>query len=313
MNFEKIKDEHFDLIAKAQSKTEYNGSEYSLLYLKGWDFFNYQSMQIASEDDMIFLRFIPHRKYRDDEYSEKYIYLPPLCIKEKIVRAYEKIEQQCAADGQSVYVMATPREYVDILGDKYDYVNNEDYSEYLYDPKSLITFAGKKYHSKRNHVANFIKNYNPSYDGDCRFREYVAQDREKVFALINGWEERKEFDRADFDSMANEEINVISLALNLVAERKGYFADVIEYEDKIIGFTLGEITPSNVGITHIEKADVAYDGIYSYLCNSFAAKRFADVRYINRQEDMGLEGLRKSKRSYHPVGFCEKYVVKSRG
>ena len=151
----------------------------------------------------------------------------------------------------------------------------------------------------------------PDNEGGCKFRSYQPSDRSKVFALINGWEEHKEFDEESYDDMANDELNVIDLALKLVEQSENYFADVVEFDGKIIGFSMGEVTPSNVGITHIEKGDINYDGIYPFICNAFAKKRFQNVRYINRQEDMGLEGLRKSKRSFHPIGFCKKYAVKS--
>ena len=84
----------------------------------------------------------------------------------------------------------------------------------------------------------------------------------------------------------------------------------MEVDGKIVGFETGELTASNVGIVHLEKGDTDYDGIYPSLCQMFAAKHFAGVRFINRQEDMGLEGLRKSKESYHPCGFVEKRIVR---
>ncbi|MDE7079995.1 MAG: phosphatidylglycerol lysyltransferase domain-containing protein [Clostridia bacterium] len=312
MQFRKITDEDYARIAFIQSNTDYDGSEYSMLYLKGWDFFNYTSMEICDLGDRIFLRFVPHDKFDEDIHKGKYIYLPPLTSLDNVEEAYMQIEDQCRSDGEDMYVMSTPENYVEILKDKYRYIHNEDYDEYLYLPSDLILLAGKKYHSKRNHIKNFVKQYLPDVEGGCKFRSYQPSDRNKVFALINGWEEHKEFDDESYDDMASDEINVIKLALKLVEQRENYFADVVEYENKIIGFSLGEITPSNVGITHIEKGDVNYDGIYPYICNAFAKKHFENVRFINRQEDMGLEGLRKSKRSFHPIGFCKKYAVKSR-
>ncbi|MEG1536648.1 MAG: hypothetical protein RR416_06750, partial [Clostridia bacterium] len=59
-----------------------------------------------------------------------------------------------------------------------------------------------------------------------------------------------------------------------------------------------------------EKADVAYDGIYPAINQMFVKAHFASVRFVNRQEDMGLEGLRKSKMSYYPIGFVEQCVVR---
>ena len=311
MQFVKITDDDYARIAEIQSLTQYDGSEYSMLYLKGWDFFNYQSMQICDLGDRIFLRFVPHDRFNEDIHKGKYIYLPPLTTLDKIEEAYSQIKAQCEEDLEDMYVMSSPESYVEILKDKYQFIHNEDYDEYLYLPQDLIMLAGKKYHSKRNHIKNFVRNYSPSDDGICKFRSYQPSDREKVFALINGWEEHKEFDKESFDDMANDELNVIDLALKLVGNSANYFADVVEYDGKIIGFSMGEITPSNVGITHIEKGDINFDGIYPFICNSFAKKHFENVRYINRQEDMGLEGLRKSKQSFHPVGFCKKYAVKT--
>lgn len=310
MLFRKIKDDDFLSIADIQKRTAYDGSEYSALYLKGWDFFNYPSMEIANEDDVIYLRFKPHDKFDEDHVGGGRIYLPPLCVADKVKDAYANIAKQCKEDKENMYVMSSPKEYADILGEAYEYVENEDYAEYLYNPQSLMTYAGKKLHSKRNHVNNFIKAYAPNQEGGCVFRSYDPQDKDKVFAFVGGWEESKEFDDEEYDDMASNEEDVIKLALEMVEKYDNYFADVIEYQGKIIGFSLGEITPSNVGITHIEKGDVNYDGVYSYLCKTFARKHFSSVRVVNRQEDMGLEGLRKSKQSYHPIGFCRKIAVK---
>lgn len=314
MQFRKIKDEDFNIIAEMQSKTLYNGSEYSALYLKGWEFFNYPEMEIAFEDGVIYIRFIPHDKYKEEFDTTKYIFLPPLCTLDKIKDAYAKIEEQSKADNDLMYVMATPDEYVEILGDEYVYKHNDDYDEYLYLPENLITLTGKKYHGKRNHINNFIKLYAPDKEGsECRFRSYEERDYKKVMALIAGWDEKKEFNEDSYDEMKNDEFKVIELGLKMIfggCDR--CFADVIEYGDKIIAFCFGEITPSNVGIVHFEKGDINYEGVYPFINQRVAQKHFKDVRFINRQEDMGLEGLRKSKQSYYPAAFARKNVVESK-
>ncbi len=66
MLFRVINDKDFSSIANIQRLTDYDGSEYSLLYLKGWDFFNYPSMEIAQENGVIYLRFKPHDKFNDE-------------------------------------------------------------------------------------------------------------------------------------------------------------------------------------------------------------------------------------------------------
>lgn len=264
-------------------------------------------MQIAKEDGAAFIRFMPKDKYAEEE-MRGWVYLPPLCALDKVKESYDKIKDICDVDGVEMAVMSTPEEYVELLGGDYQCIEDVDYAEYLYDPQSLMTYAGKKLHSKRNHVNAFTRNY--CTDGDVVFRAYAPSDRDGVLAFVNGWEDTKEFDKKKYDDMANNEVKVIILALSLVESREEYFADLLEYKGNIIGFSLGEITASGVGITHIEKADVEYEGVYSYLCQVFAQKHYGNARIVNRQEDMGLEGLRKSKQSYRPIGFCKKFVVK---
>ena len=83
-------------------------------------------------------------------------------------------------------------------------------------------------------------------------------------------------------------------------------------DGKIIGFAAGEILPNGIGTIYFEKGDIDYKGIYPLLDNAFCKKHFDGgvVKYINKQEDMGVEGLRKSKLSYNPVKFAERYNAK---
>ncbi|MGN0760553.1 MAG: DUF2156 domain-containing protein [Christensenellales bacterium] len=311
MQFRRIEDEDFCEIDKILAKTEYNGSEYSPLYLKGWKFFNFESMQIAYENEAIYLRFLPHAEYFDEENGvDGYVYLPPLATIDKIKAAYDDLAEFCLNQGEKMYVMSTPEEYVRLLdSDKYNFVINHDYDEYLYDPRDLIYLEGKKYHSKRNHIKRFVETYSTSADGKGYvFRSYQPSDYDKVMQLISGWQSTKSFDEEYSDAEADE-YKLVKMALSRVGTCPRCFADVIEYDGKIIAFSMGEITASGVGITHIEKGDIAYNGVYPAICQMFAKKHFENCRIVNRQEDMGLEGLRRSKRSLYPVGWAQKYAV----
>ena len=90
----------------------------------------------------------------------------------------------------------------------------------------------------------------------------------------------------------------------------GLKAAVLEIDGEIHAYTAGFINPSNVGIILFEKADPEYEGIYQAVNYLFINHSFKQCRFINRQEDLGLEGLRKAKMSYHPFGFAEKYRVR---
>lgn len=310
MHFEKIKESDKARIDEVLAKSDSTGSEYSMLYLSGWDFFDFDSMTIAFEQGYVFIRFRPHLQAEDEESdSHGWIFLPPLAPKGEFAKAVELLREYCEQSGEEFYMSSCRKEDAELLdknvyeiADKPDYRN---YAEYLYNPQDLIELKGKKYHSKRNFVSRFTN----TYQGKYVFRTYTENDLEGVCALFSEWIKSKSFD--DYhDSMERQEKRVVKLALEYSLEYDDFFADVMEVDGKIVGFETGELTASNVGIVHLEKGNIEYDGIYPSLCQMFAAKHFSGARYINRQEDMGLEGLRKSKESYHPCGFVEKRIVR---
>ena len=89
-----------------------------------------------------------------------------------------------------------------------------------------------------------------------------------------------------------------------------FLGGILRVDGAIVGISMGEIVRDTLYV-HIEKADVRYSGVYQKLVNCFAREFVTDeVRYINREEDVGDPGLRKSKLSYHPVALQEKYTVR---
>jgi hypothetical protein len=80
-------------------------------------------------------------------------------------------------------------------------------------------------------------------------------------------------------------------------------------ESKIVAFTIGERMNDNTGIIHIEKASSSTRGSYAFVNKTFVENYLSDVKYINREQDLGIPGLRKAKKSYHPVKMGEKYCV----
>ncbi|MBQ5311171.1 MAG: DUF2156 domain-containing protein, partial [Oscillospiraceae bacterium] len=90
----------------------------------------------------------------------------------------------------------------------------------------------------------------------------------------------------------------------------GLFGGVLRKDGRVIGFTIGERLNSDTLGVHIEKADASVDGAYPAINNLFAKAHAADLSYINREEDLGIEGLRKAKQSYHPAFMIEKYTLR---
>ena len=160
-------------------------------------------------------------------------------------------------------------------------------SEYVYNQEDLANLAGKKYHAKRNHIAKFDKLYN------C---EYINISEENIGLL----KECAEYMFATIENSPKEEFTAINCAIDNFAEL-GLRACVIMVDGKFAAYSIGSSVNEEVADIHFEKADRGFEGSYAKVNNCFAKYGFADKKYMNREEDLGIEGLRKAKLSYRPV------------
>lgn len=175
---------------------------------------------------------------------------------------------------------------------------DESSSDYIYDAEKLRTLSGKKYHKKRNHLSNFYRN-NWTYS-DMTEMDFV----ECIEFAVNSYNLNQAYD--DESSVAEQfAINALMNYYNELELKGG----VIRVDGKVEGFTIGDPINSDTFDIHIEKANAAIQGAYAAINNEFAKSATNGYTYINREEDLGLEGLRKSKRSYYPVIMLRKNVV----
>lgn len=186
----------------------------------------------------------------------------------------------------------------ELFPDEFTVDTDEGDWDYIYNSADLIELSGRKYHGKRNHLS--------------RFNELGAE-----FSLMteNDFDDCITFSAMEYNSRSHEpdhsfiaEQYAINTYFNYFHEL-GLVGGVIRIDGKIAAFTIGDRLNDNTFCVHIEKADTQYNGIYVGINNSFARAAAADYKYINREEDLGLEGLRKSKQSYHPVFLLKKYTV----
>jgi hypothetical protein len=174
---------------------------------------------------------------------------------------------------------------------------DRDNFDYLYEAEKLIKLSGKKLHGKKNHYNSFIKNYN--YEVKDIKEENIIND---VIVAAEKWYEGNNDDYMLFyelqgikDVLKNMEIiNIKGIAVYV--------------DEKIVAFSLGEKLNDNLAVIHIEKGDMNYRGVYSFINKAFIDRCFSDVKIINREQDLGIDGLRKSKLSYHPLKLEKKYI-----
>ncbi len=168
-------------------------------------------------------------------------------------------------------------------------------SEYLYLTDDLLNLKGKKYHSKRNHI-NKLKN---TYE--VEYIPYDASMRDICFDIEREWMR----ERSVTSDELSESVAIERLITNF--DILGVKGCVIKINGEYVGFSIGERLTDETALIHIEKCLGRYDGAYQYINNSFIANEWADTVYVNRAEDMGISGLRKSKESYYPCGMVYKY------
>ncbi len=178
------------------------------------------------------------------------------------------------------------------------YPNPADF-DYIYRRDNLATLAGKKYHGKRNHIARFMDSC-----PDWQFEPINENNAAECIALTREWLSSRE----DPDPMLLTELRAIHLGFDHFKELN-LTGGLLRCGGKVIAYTFGEPLNDNTFVTHVEKATPDIQGAYPMINREFAANLLSGYEWINREEDLGLEGLRKAKQSYHPDILYEKYVA----
>ena len=187
-----------------------------------------------------------------------------------------------------------------LLKGKNEFYIEEDRNnfDYLYEAKKLMTFSGKKLHSKKNHYNTFIKNYN--YEVIEISDEKVISD--VVIAAEKWYEEAEERDiKLYYELLAIKNVvkSMSLLNLNGIA---------VYVDGKLAAFSIGERLNEKLAVIHIEKGDKNINGIYSFIAKTLIDKCFSNAEIINREQDLGIDGLRKSKMSYYPLKLEKKFI-----
>ena len=225
--------------------------------------------------------------------------LPPHGRGDK-ARAVERLLEVTAPGGRPA-VERAGRDLVDLLADSQRYRSepDPDQNDYVYLTESLISLSGRKMHQKKNHLNQFIKNN----DFECRRLE--AELIASVLELQESWCEMRAC--AQDPGLASEDRAVYEALENF--DRLSCEGLAIIIDGRVEAFALGEPLNPDTAVIHVEKANPEFRGLYAAINQRFCQEFFADRLYVNREQDLGSEGLRQAKQSYHPHHLVEKYVI----
>lgn len=192
--------------------------------------------------------------------------------------------------------------------DKFCIFADRDGFDYLYNIDDLADLKGRRYQKKRNHVNKFQSLF-PSW----RTEEFSAGNIADVQQFLQQWYDR----RLQDNPMADFHLEQLALEHALRDWKElGLEGLVLRDDQRVLAFSLASLLNKDTADVHFEKAAEDADGAYAAINQAMASwlrQRHPAVRYLNREDDMGIEGLRKAKLSYDPVHMNEKYWAKPRG
>ncbi len=193
-----------------------------------------------------------------------------------------------------------------LIPENFEFMEMRDSFDYIYLLDNLVNLAGNKYQAKRNHINRFVKNNVWSY-------EQISPEN-----LGECWEMNIEWCKVhgcrEDESLYNENC-AVSRCFAYFSEL-GLEGGLLRLGERVIAYTMGDKLNSDTYDIHIEKAFGEIQGAYQMINREFASyigKNHPEIIYVNREEDMGNEGLRKAKLSYHPLRMEQKYLGKLLG
>lgn len=180
---------------------------------------------------------------------------------------------------------------------KFTFKPSLENQDYIYYSRDLATLEGKKFHSKRNHISRFYRTYK-----NTKFKMIDKTNISDAMRVVFDW-----YKENNISSDDSSEIQVVREALENIENLKMSGA-LLYVDERPVAMTLGSEISDRVYDINFEKALRDYDGVYAVINNEFA-KTLTQYEYINREEDMGIEGLRKAKLSYNPVIVLQRFTA----
>lgn len=185
---------------------------------------------------------------------------------------------------------------------KFELEYDRDAADYIYEAEKLATLSGKKLHSKRNHINKFKSVFENrwSYEPLSEANQVECLKMADEWCRQNGCHDNKE---------KQSELCVAKNSIRLY-KNLDLTGGVLRLDGEIVAFTIGEEVNEDTFVVHIEKAFADVDGAYPMINQQFVQHEiYGKYTYVNREEDLGIEGLRKAKLSYKPIFLVEKGIV----
>ena len=253
-------------------------------------------VHVAEEDDVL---------YVVSEWKARVSALQPFCDPARYPEATKKLLAYFEEIAQPFHIYDMERGYADFLRScdcaNFEVVADRDNYDYVYLSEKLISLSGRKLHSKKNHLNAFRKEH-----PDAQFLPITDEIVTQCKLELNSWYKQHRQEDGTVDLFIDYERTAILEVLNNFADF-GLKGGAILLDGRVVAFTFGEQLNTDTAVIHVEKADPEVRGAYPAINQGFVEHAWSHLTYINREEDMGIEGLRKAKESYKPEKLIEKF------
>lgn len=291
LNFEPVELNHADMLKAAFSSQKYRTSNFTAGSAIMWQ--KIYNIRVCEAFGCVILSA--------DYPREGKCYSIP--VGGDVKAAINAVYDECKNSGEKCIFSDVPEGGLELLkeifGEKRLKISTDDgWSDYLYNASDLITYSGKKFNGQRNHVNRFNRLY-----PDAVFEPLTRENFDEAYEFLKNYisQNGTTSESGELEGCAAIRLMKRYFDLNL-------YGAILKANNKIISLSIGEKVGDTLFV-HVEKGLIEFSGVYQVMVLKFAETYAGDVLFINREEDDGVEGLRKSKLSYHPIGLLNKYSV----
>ena len=262
----------------------------------------YCDILIAEEEDKALFLLM-------DRDGEKYTAMP-YCDEEALPVYFKRIEDYFnEVLKQPLKIYLADEEAIKFLtleeNPRYLVKEEEDFKDYLYDAEELRTLPGKRFHKKKNLVNKFKR----EYEGRWEYRSICCSEKQVVWDFLDRWYRFRVKEEGNGEDILEYEIKGIHEVLQNCMSIDHYIGGIF-VDGRLEAFSIGAYNPKEeMACISIEKGNPEIPGIYQVINQEFLLHEFPQAKLVNREDDMGLAGLRKAKESYNPIGFARKYML----
>lgn len=294
IQFTRLNFELNEALEKHLRAREIRSCEANLAILYLWDQ-KYETMVHIAENYALIME-----TYNGEEYA-----LMPMCKEEYFKEAFEALCLYVEKNNKVLRIYCADEVFAEFVvqqyGEKYKVYEERHAFDYLYLGEDLRSLVGKKFSKKRNHINSFLEVYGERYT----YRPFTSEDEKMVESYIRQWNENR--GEAAYD--IEHEIEGICLVMRDLELFKSKAAGIF-IDGNLEAISLGSlINGGKEVIVHTEKANPEIRGLYPFINQQFLVREFPEVELVNREDDVGEEGLRKAKLSYNPIELVKKFTI----